>query len=274
MNQSAATIDAWKEHVTQCGLCKNAKGLAELCPIGQNFWRPAEILSRQEPAPVSPPVQSQPQSQPQVHNALTHETVASLGNLVASRVVARSASGAAIAVPMEKTSKAVGFSTAPGVQMYMPERDIEIYSEMRDMMPRLLRIAQIISHAATISSETRHVVRSKVESASENEVALVIRHARGQFGLGDDFAIYNEFHDMTRRVLRMGDRLGNFMRVDERTHEIIRACRMLAMDMQGELDRSLSEQLRLDEKTRELAKPLRMLAIDFQGEIERRVGTP
>lgn len=258
----ASAMELWKAHVLQCGLCANAKSQSDLCPIGRSFWS-----TQQEPAEVKT----------QAIATIDQHTAAQIGHMVASRVVARTSSGAAIAVPMEKTSKAVEIRTSNDVLLRMPERDIEVYAHMRDMISRLIRAAQAISTAIAVTEETKKTIKTQpvMQTANPEEVALVVRQARSHFGIGSDEALYSEFSDLTRRVLHLGDRLGNFMRVDEPTQRIIRAARTLAIDMQGEIERgNLSETLKLDEETRKLVKPMRMLAIDLQGEIERRVGTP
>lgn len=276
MSVPANVVDAWKVHVNQCGLCGNAKSVYELCPIGKNFWSDTAPAPQSAPQPVA---QTVPQSVQQPMTALATvdpTTAVRLGQMVASRVVARSSSGAAVAVPMEKTSRSVEIRTSADVMLRMPERDIEVYAEMRDLIGRLLRTAQAIASAVAVSEETRKVVKNdpKVQAASESEVALIVRHARSHFGIGSDESLYQEFTETAKRVLRMGDRLGNFMRVDETTQRIMRAARALAIEMQGEVERSLSDTLHLDDETRRLIKPMRMFAIDLQGEIERRVGTP
>lgn len=261
---AAALVDAWKEHVLQCGLCANAKGLADLCPIGRNF------LSTADRAPEPPP-----QGQLVPKAPMDSATVNHLAQAAVSRVVAMSSSGAAIAVPMQKTSRSVEIQTGRDVILRMPEKDIEIYSEMKDLIGRLIRLAQALSSAVLVGEEAKKVVRSQPSlDASEEQVALVVRQARTHFGIGSDEALYEEFIDVMRRTLRIGDRLGNFMTVDETTRKIVREVRSLAMDMQGEQERTIGSALKLDDETRKLVRPMRMLAIELQGEIERRVGTP
>jgi hypothetical protein len=194
---------------------------------------------------------------------------------VIGRVIARSSTGAAIAVPTEKTSRGVTFSTAPGVTMAMPERDIEVYAEMQVLIRDLIAGADVLSHAVGIEEEVKRVVKaaSGGKEASEENVGLIVRQARGRFGIGSDEQLSAMFHSLCRRVLRMGDRLGNFMRVDVETQRIMRNARILGIEMQEVLERS-GGVLTLDVQTRAIAKPMRFFAIDLQGEIERRVGTP
>lgn len=324
MSESAPSVaDAWKEHVGQCGLCGNAKGMNDLCPIGRNFWPKVEVpvppavpVYIQPPYPQQyppqfaqyppqylpqylPPYQpqfpvehqqpqpQQPHSQPQgvyLHPAAVVDAsgalvldaggMADIARRVTERVVARTSSGAAIAVPMEKTSRAVSFSTAPGVVMHMPERDIEIYSEMQGMISKIARLADSLSKAVLVAEETKRFVELTpgMERVSQHQVAVVVRRVSSHFGTGSEEELFYEFEQMTAMILRMGDRFGQFMRVDDETRKIIRTSRSLAIDMQGELERDPGR-LRLDEETRRLVRPLRMLALDFQSEIERRVGT-
>jgi hypothetical protein len=273
MSEAASQIDSWKAHVLQCGLCANAKALGDLCPIGRNFWKPSDIIGQAQAAAAEMPPPPPPTM---IHvAAIDPHTSAQLANMVASRVIARSSDGSAIAVPMEKTSRAVEIRTSADVMLRMPERDIEVYAEMKDSIFRLLGMAQLISTAVGVTEETKNLMKStpSTASASDGEVALVVRQARSHFGIGSDEALYQEFSNLTRRMLRLGDRLGNFMRVDETTQRIMRVARMLAIEMQGEIERSMSQVLKLDEETRRLVRKMRMFAIDLQGEIERRVGT-
>jgi len=282
VNVSSATVDAWKAHVLDCGLCSNAKSLGDLCPIGRHFWQPS---SQPVEASVVPEVvQSRsPQSQPQPELAQQPPSLAidsrmasHMANQVAARVVARASSGAAIAVPMEKTSRAIAFSTAPGVVLRMPERDIEVYGEMQALIHRLVNLAQALSYAISVEEEARRFIKQTpgAQNATENEVALVVRHTRAQFNVGNDERLYDDFVALARQTLRMGDRLGNFMTVDVETRRISRAARTLGVDMQEVIERSSSGVLKLDDETRRVIKPMRLFAIDLQGEIERRIGTP
>lgn len=283
-----SAIEAWKQHVLQCGLCGNAKSVGDLCPIGRNFWRPSEVIYAAQPAPQVVP-QIVPQIAPPVFQSIPEPTVvhavpvaldvraaSQIAEHVVARVIARASSGAAIAVPMEKTSRAISFSTAPGVVMHMPERDIEVYAEMQSLIRCLVQVAGGLSHVMSVSEETEKLVKSTpgMEKTSEGEVALIVQQARARFGLGNDEELYAVFMDAARRVLKMGDRLGNFMRVDEETRRIIKAARTLAIDMQEILERSVGGVLKLDEAARRVIKPMRLFAIDLQGEIERRLGTP
>lgn len=201
---------------------------------------------------------------------------AHIASHVAARVVARSTSGAAIAVPMEKTSKAISFSTAPNVVLHMPERDIEVYAEMQTLIRDLVRVASFVSSAMTSEEEAKKFIKqtSGIEQATASEVALIVMHTRAHFGVGSDEQIYYEFSGIASRVLRMGDRLGNFMRVDDETRRISKFARTLAVEMQEVLERSSADGIYMGTETRAAIRSMRLFAIDLQGEIERRVGTP
>lgn len=280
---SAEVVDAWKAHVLDCGLCKNAASLSELCPIGKNFWAPTQVV-REVQGNVGQGGGGQgvqgsvvgPGGGSVQALAIDSRMAAHIAQHVASRVMARASTGGAIAVPMEKTSKAISFSTAPNVVLHMPERDIEVYAEMQGLIRDLAMVAQILTNAVTSEEETKKFVRQTpaLAHANESEVALVVRHTRAQFGVGSDEQLYYDFSAVAAKVLRMGDRLGNFMRVDDETRRITKAARELAVDMREVIERSVGEALVLNEETRRVVRPMRRLAIDLQGEIERRVGTP
>jgi hypothetical protein len=290
-------VEMWKEHVLICGLCANAKSVTDICPVGKSYMaasepsssrtsservlvervvveesRPRAVVEEVRPRPVlvedPPPPRAMMQMDARIANQISEQ--------VTARVVARASSGTAIAVPMEKTSKAISFSTAPGVTMQMPERDIEIYGEMQALIRDLAAVAQMLSLAVSVEDETRKVVKAAAGDREVNskDVAMVVRSARARFGVGSNENLFQWFQNIAVRVLRMGDRLGNFMRVDDETRRISKNARTLGIEMQDIMERSMSEELILDEKTRALVKPMRFFAIDLQGEIERRVGTP
>ncbi len=193
---------------------------------------------------------------------------------VSEKVIARSHSGAALAVPMEKTSTSVAIATAPGVVLHMPERDIEVYAEMKAMVVKLLGMADRIGKTIMVKEETkRHMRRANPgKELKEEEVALVVSQVGGQFG-GNEEDLFYDFEEMAGHVLHLGDRLGSFMRVDDDTRRMMQRTRALAIEMQGEVERAYEGRLAMDTDTRKLVRETRLVALDLQGEIERRVGT-
>lgn len=203
------------------------------------------------------------------HGALVSQITAR----VSQKVIARAESGAALAVPMEKTSTSVSIATAPGVILQMPERDIEVYAQMKQVMVRLLSLAEKLGKTIMVVEETRRHMKKEGQECNEEEVALVVSQVGRNFGGIDEADLFYDFEDVAAAVLNLGDRLGNFMRVDDDTRSVMRTTRALAVDMQGEIERSYDGKLPLDMDTRKLVRAARMLALDLQGEIERRVGT-
>lgn len=251
---------AWQAHVSHCSFCSVGNSYAELCPAGKNFWAPPpSAASDQQTAPASEA------RAPEVN------LVDQITKQVVARVVARSQSGGAISVPMEKTSRAVSFATAPNVVLHMPERDIEVYSEMKKMIQSMVLLADALAKSVLVAEETRRAIRT-TSDVSEHQVGMVLRRAGAHFGVSSEEQLFYDFEMMTGKILTMGDRLGAFMRVDDETRRIMKSTRTLGIDMQGEMERDPGR-LKLDEETRKLVRPLRMLALELQGEIERRVGT-
>ena len=168
--------------------------------------------------------------------------------------------------------------------MHMPERDIEVYAEMREMTARLMAFSERLEQFLLIENETRKVLRQAIvgREVNEKDVALVISDVTRRLGGGQGLTgenLFADLSDMAGRVIRLGDRLGNFMRVDDETHRIIRMTRLLAVDMRGIMGMSMADaRLSSDEEElkgdlRKILKGSRILAVDLQGEIERRVGT-
>jgi len=200
--------------------------------------------------------------------------ISNIAERVANKVLARSSSGAAIAVPMEKTSKEISFQTAPGVILNMPERDIEVYAEMRQMVGALATLGELIGKTIMVKEETKRASKEEDFELDEEQTALIISQVGRHFGASTEEDLYAAFQDVSKRVLRLGDRLGSFMKVDDETRRVIRATRMLAIEMESQLELAYGGRLPLDADMRKVVRLSRLLAMDLQGEIERRVGTP
>lgn len=222
------------------------------------------------PASVPAPVYCEEGLVPQAYGMVNE-----IANRVAEKVVARTRSGTSLAVPMEKRSTSVAIATAPGVMLYMPERDIEVYGEMKGMVSRLVMLAERMGKAIMVVEETRRHMK-KVNPGKildSDEVALVASQVGSRFGGLSEEDIYYEFEEVSLAILHLGDRLGNFMRVDDETRRVMQRTRTLAIEMKGELERAYGGRLAMDEETRRLVRESRMVALELQGEIERRVGT-
>lgn len=300
----AATIEQWKQHVLECGICRNAQSQHDVCPFGKQFWShsPAQtspqpspqanpfvapqspslhMPSAPRPAPVLPIRRSQPQASQAPVTAISIPSnmpnakfISNIAERVANKVMARTRSGAAIAVPMEKSSKEVSFQTGPGVTLNMPERDIEVYAEMKQVVGALAALGELIGKTIMVKEETKRASKDEEVELDDEQTALIVAQVGQHFGAKSEEDLYSAFSDVARRVLRLGDRLGSFMRVDDETRKVIRATRMLAIEMETELERSYGCRLPLDHDMRKIVRMARLLAMDLQGEIERRVGTP
>lgn len=199
--------------------------------------------------------------------------IANIAERVASKVIARTETGSAIAVPMEKTSKAISFVTAPGVILNMPERDIEVYAEMRQLIMALASLSEMVGKTILVREETKRASKDNNVELDDNQTAMIVMQIGSQFGARSESDLYAAFSDVAQRVLRIGDRMGSFMKVDDDTRKVIRVARSLGIHMQSELERSYGGRLPLDEKMRNIVRGSRLLAMDLQGEIERRIGT-
>jgi hypothetical protein len=197
--------------------------------------------------------------------------LSSLAAQVSERIMVKTSSGVSIAVPMEKTSSLVSFSTAPGVILRMPERDIAVYGEMKDVIWRISQITEVMGAHMLFQGEMHHAA----PGASRADAATTAIDVRRRTGLPIEplDQVYGAFGDVASRVLRLGDSMGSLMTVDDETRRVIRSLRMLGIRMRGELERSVQGELVIDERSREVIQEARSVAIDLQGEIERRVGT-
>jgi hypothetical protein len=197
--------------------------------------------------------------------------LSSLASQVSERIMVKTSSGVSIAVPMEKTSSLISFSTAPGVILRMPERDITVYGEMKDVILRISQITEIMGAHVLFQGE----MRQAAPGASQADVATTAIDVRRRTGLPIEplDQVFGYFGDVASRVLRLGDSMGRLMTVDAETRRVIRSLRLLGIRMRGELERSFGGELVIDERSREVIQEARAVAIDLQGEIERRVGT-
>lgn len=249
--------------------------------MGQNFWRipgSATMPVAQLPAPVAAAASMSvvpPHAVAVAVNAAPAFDLNALATRVSERVVARTSTGAAIAVPMEKTSKSVEIRTSRDVTLQMPERDIEVYTIMKAAIGRLMRLAEVLGVSILASDEAKILSRGAGVVLQEHEVALVVRkatEARGMAGVIME-QLYSEFSDVGMMVIRLGDAMGRFMMVDAETREVMRDVRKLGIEMQGELERAIGGTLQLDDGMRKITRALRMVAVSLQGEMERRLGT-
>jgi len=265
---TSALVEDWKRHVLECKLCSNAKSMQEICPVGRKLCEPSSSASPAV-APAAVQVATLASSwQPD------EKFLANIAHRVAQSVVARTNAGAAVAVPMEKTSALVDFHTSPDVHLRMPERDIEVYAAMRVMIRKMATLAEKLGKTVMVVEETKRHIRSasNEQHAPEEQVALVVRQVTGYFGTNEE-SLFFEFEETARQILVLGDKLGTFMRVDDDTRRVMQNARKVGIEMQGEMERAYDGKLPLDSDMRSIVRMLRMLAMDLQGEIERRIGT-
>jgi len=238
---------SWQAHAQACPLCRQAKQATELCREGRRFW--------QVPEPAAP------------------ETA-----LVAARLagyaLARSSAGTSVFVPMEKQrgGGAVTVSTAEGVVLRLPERDVEVYGEMRAAMQALVALAETMSFFLLATEEAEETMRGRESS----EVALVVRQVtEGRGGVGATAeGLYESVELVARQLLYLADRLGQLVRADETTQKLMRALRVAGIEARGLCERfGAKRRLSATDGVRALVTSLRLLAVDLQGELERRLGT-
>jgi hypothetical protein len=305
-------LESWQRHVLECKSCGMAAKPDDMCQMGKNFWRlpgsasfPVEIVqpvlppvaAAAQPSQVFAPSASAPQpiyahNQPQYQPAAYIETqvaplmppppqnparadIERIASHVSERVAARTSTGASVLVPMEKQSRAVSFSTAPGVILHMPERDIEVYSFIKNMIIRYAILTEKLGTYLMAREEGKRFAREQGITLNDRETALVVRRvadARGVDGVTSE-DLYLEFSEVTTQTIRLGDGMSRFMNVDTETRAIMKEVRQLYVDMQGEVERSSAGQLSLDEQSHRIVRQMRMLAVSLQGELDRRLGT-
>lgn len=290
----SSILEMWQRHVLECRACGQARTGTEMCQIGQNFWR--------IPTSASMPVQGQPQfqgAQPQApamggappgHGGPAAQAgggqafqmpvapvldINALASRVAERIVVRTSSGASIAMPMEKTSKLIEFSPSSGVVLRMPERDIEVYSVMRSCIVKFLRFAERVGTCMLATEEAKRMTREQGITLGEKEVALVVQYVSDRRGIGNISleALYEEFEEVARIVVRLGDAMGRLMGHDSDTRAVIKESRSLGVEMQSEIERAAGRRLVLDNDMRQIVRKMRMLAVSLQTEMDRRLGT-
>jgi hypothetical protein len=276
----AVAVEDWKRHVLECGLCSHAKSVSDVCPIGRTFWNLPETsgsvavpVGTAPVANVVPVVEVKAQA---IAVAVMPDArfIANMADRVTQSVVARSSTGVAVSVPKEKTSALIEVRTSPDVMLRMPERDIEIYGAMRNMIRRVAEFAEKLGKTVMVVEETKRHMRTvlNLKEAPEEQVSLVVQQVTSRFGTNEE-DLFFDFEDLCRGLLNLGDKLGGFMRVDDDTRRVMQSLRAAGIEMKGELERSYDGKLPLDADMRKIIRLLRMLAMDLQGEIERRIGT-
>ncbi len=275
MDQSA--MAAWQKHVMECGECGNAKSTDGLCQTGKNFWR--------VPGSVSMPVSEAPKVEvvkPAMHLVASKGAVdqqrpqidlSAFSQRVAERVVARTTSGHAVAIPKEKTSTLLDIQVSKDVLLRMPERDIEVYSAMKTMIKKYMDLAGMMGMHLMAMEQSRQFSRESGVTLNSRETSMVVAQAVRGAGGRPAQDLYNDFSDMTSMTMHLGDQIARFMAVDAETRVLMKEVRALGVDMQGEVERSSGGVLVFDETTPRIVRAMRMLAVSLQGEMERRLGT-
>jgi hypothetical protein len=286
MSVETGALESWQKHVMTCSECGNAKSTDSLCQTGKNFWRVPGSVSMPVPEVVSgvqgvhtaevvrptmhlvpaKPVQEQPR-QPLDLKIFSQR--------VAERVVARTSSGHAIAIPLEKTSSLLDIQISKDVQLRMPERDIEVYSAMKTMIRKYMDFASQMGTYLMAMEQSKQFSREQGVTLTSRETAMVVVQVGNHRGMGNlsAEAIYNDFCDMTVMTMKLGDHIARFMAVDAETRVLMKEVRALGVEMQGEIERSAGSTLVFDEATPRIVRQMRMLAVSLQGEMERRLGT-
>jgi len=275
----AGALESWQRHVMTCGECGNAKSTDSLCQMGKNFWRVPGSVSMPmggetvvEAAPVKPAMHLVP-SKPMEAPPRPQVDLSAFSKRVAERVVARTSTGHAVAIPREKTSSLLDIQISKDVQLRMPERDIEVYSAMKTMIKKYMDLAAMMGSTLMAMEQSKQFSREQGVVLNSRETAMVIAQVvRGTGGPSSE-AIYNEFSDMTIMTMKLGDHIARFMAVDAETRVLMKEVRALGVEMQGEIERSSGGTLVFDETTPRIVRGMRMLAVSLQGEMERRLGT-
>lgn len=248
---STDPLDSWKLHRESCRACAQARVVGDLCPIGRNF---ASSFMTVPPAAL----------------AVARRVEQNL----AERAIARTSAGAELAIPMEKTSRAISIATSADVVLQMPERDVNIYVEMKTVIRRLIAFGDALSRFFQVSREAEEMVAEGVieEPKTSSERALLVTQVAQHFGVPADL-LYEELCGLERAVLRLGDRLGQLMRVDDETRKVVKQVRQLGLDMRELVESCTGRKLRPLAEIRQVARAARLCALELQSEIERRVGT-
>jgi len=211
----------WQDHAIFCPQCSSASEPRFMCPTGQGLWGPRPLLG--------PPAQAV--------TALARPQAASAG----LAVLAQTSSGTGVMVPREKTSTSISISTADGVVLHLPERDLEVYSIMKEAVMALAGFAERMATMLTADERSAEVLE---------ELATV-----------------------SSAALRLADRMGGFMKVDDETRKVIRQTRQFGVESRGLVERTRRKSFRFSEAHHDLVDRARFLAVELQGEVERRLGT-
>lgn len=272
MTQSPSLMESWQRHVLDCVTCSRASSDVELCQMGRNFWRvpssPAAAPQAAATATTSPQPVSAALSP--VSAGIPSSQLDIVAQRVRERVLAQTERGHQIAVPREKTSRLVSFSTAPGVVLSMPERDISVYDHMRSTIPYFVWLADRIAAYTMVVNETKRISRANNLVLNDDELGLVVRRAGGGAG-GED--LFGDVERGMQHALQTAEIVANLMRVDDEARMLMQSLRGVAMMMREQLERSIGGLLVVDDETRQVIRSIRNIAIAMQGELERRLGT-
>jgi len=185
-----------------------------------------------------------------------------------SGVLARTESGAQVAIPWERgrgQGQAVAVRTAENVVLRIPERDVEIYSRSQKMVAALLDLAGRLSLFGVVEEQ------AKEEGLSFEAVRGELAKRDQRFDAG---RLFLEVKAAASDVAQLGDELGRFVAVDGKTRELIDEARIVAIDLQELVELGyFSASLRGGPRLSQTVRSMRVLAAKLQGEIGRRIGT-
>lgn len=150
----------------------------------------------------------------------------------------------------------------------IPSLDVEIMNEM----------GQVVVVAHTIAS---HISASLLEASRmgmerSTETVLTVPPAQAQVYQARGPTVVEVINEMGQFVVilhRMAERMNHFQGFMESTRQVIREIRLLATDLQGEIEAwNLTKTWQLTDSLRGVIRQCRVLATDIQAEVESRRG--
>ncbi len=145
----------------------------------------------------------------------------------------------------------------------MPALDVEIMNEMGQVV--------VVAHTLASHISGSLMEATRVGSDRSSDTALMVSPGQPQ-GLTVS-EVVNEMGQFVVILHRMAERMNHFQGFMESTRQLIREIRLLATDLQGEIEAwKMTQRWQPTDSLRGVIRQCRVLAADLQAEVESRRG--
>ena len=149
-------------------------------------------------------------------------------------------------------------------RVYVPQLDVEILNELGQVV--------VVAHTIASRISASLLEAARLDPTRSSETALMV--SPGQVSQGPTvIEIVNEMAQFAIILHRMAERMNHFQGFMESTRQLIRDIRLLATDLQGEIEAwKMTSSWQPTTSLRGVVRQCRVLATDIQAEVETRRG--